>query len=107
MLLDKELRPSREKVVASGGWRWLYYCKTLWYLRAAGDWTYRHGRKTQHFNYYKLWYLFLYFGMLHSKSAILLGLCLVLANDKSPSILLGGLKVNYNVGLRNDFSTHF
>ena len=29
---------------------------------------------TQHFNYHKLWYLFLYFGVFHLKYAILHGL---------------------------------
>ena len=32
---------------------------------------------SSNFSYYKMWYLFLYFGILHSKSVILLGLCLV------------------------------
>ena len=70
-----------QKASASGGWRWLYLKKTLWYLRAANDWTHRNGRKTQHFNYYKLWYLFFYFGIFHSKSVIMLVLCLVLSKS--------------------------
>ena len=49
---------------------------TLWYLRYANYWTHRNGRKIQHFNYYKLWYLFLYVGIFHSKSIIMLVLCL-------------------------------
>ena len=50
--------------------------KTLWYLRDANDWTHRNVRKTKHFNHYKLWYLFLYFRIFHSKSVIVLVLSL-------------------------------
>ena len=53
--------------------------ETLWYLRSANDWTHRNGRKSQHFNHYTLSYLLLYFGIFHSKSVIMLVLCLDLA----------------------------
>ena len=54
----------------------MWFVKTILCLCATSDWIYIHIRKTQHFNYYKSWYLFLYFGVLHSKSIQLLGLCL-------------------------------
>ena len=53
--------------------------KTILWLCATRYWIYINSRKTQHLNYYKLWYLFLYLGILHSQSIILLGLCLVFA----------------------------
>ena len=37
--------------------------------------------------------------VLHSKSVILLVLCLVLANSLFSTILLGGLRVNYSVNI--------
>ena len=37
---------------------------------------------TQHLNHYKLWYLFLYFGIFHSKSVIMLVLCPALVKNK-------------------------
>ena len=45
-------------------------------MRYANDLTHRNSRKTQHFNYFKLCYLFLYFGIFHPKSVIMLVLCL-------------------------------
>ena len=56
----------------------------------------------KHFNYYKLWSLFFYFGIFHSKSVIMLVLCLDLSKKIFidfysvflKSILLLILKIN-------------
>ena len=58
-------------------------CKKILWFCATSNWTYINIRKTKHIHCYKLWYLFLYFRILHSKSIILLGLCLVFANLSS------------------------
>ena len=49
---------------------------------------------TQHFNYYKLWYLFLYFGIFNSKSVIMLVLCLFWAKNILHTFLLSIFKMN-------------
>ena len=79
------------------------FVKPIWFLCASSDWTYRHGRKTQHFNYYKLWYLFLYFEILHSNYVILLGLCLILAEILFLSTLLGVCRMNYPVKVNGHY----
>ena len=81
--------------------------KTLWYLTYANDWTHRNGRKTQHSNYYKLWYLFLYFGIFHSKSIIMLVLCLVLKKNDFHQFLLSVLKINDTVNFEDKCFVHF
>ena len=48
---------------------------------------------------------FLYFGILYSKSIILLRLFLVLSNDFFLQFLLGDFKVEYPVNPENDFHT--
>ena len=70
-----------EKISRIRRLKMIKYEKTLWYLGADNDWTYRNCRKTQHSNYYTLWYLFLYSRKSHSKCVILLGLCLFLAKN--------------------------
>ena len=56
----------------------------------------------QQFNFYNIWYLFLYFGILHSKFVIMLGLCLVFANDVFRQPLLSGFRIKYPVKLEYD-----
>ena len=50
---------------------------------------------------------YLYFGILHSKSVILLGLCLVLANGLFSSIFISVFKITYPVKMEYDFSYSF
>ena len=54
------------------------FVKKLWCVCAAGDWTYRHGRKK---NTLTTINGSTCFWILDSKSVIILGLCLVLTND--------------------------
>ena len=54
--------------------------------------------------HYKLWYLFLYFGILHSKYVILLGLCLVFVDLFLP-IFLSGYKIKYSINMEDYFYT--
>ena len=60
---------------------------------------------TQHFKYHRLWYLFLYFGIFHSKSVIMLVLCLFLAKKYFNQFSLSVLKMNDTVNFEDNFCT--
>ena len=81
--------------------------KKLWILRAANDWTHKYGRKKQHFNYHKLCYLLLYFGIFHSKSVILLALCLYLEKNHFHKFSLSAFKMNDTVDFKDKCFVHF
>ena len=62
---------------------------------------------TQHFKYHRLWYLFLYFGIFHSKSVIMLVLCLFLAKKYFNQFSLSVLKMNDTVNFKDNVFVHF
>ena len=62
---------------------------------------------TQHFNYYTLWYLSLFFGVFHSKSVIMLVLYLYLAKNCFHQFLLSVFKINDTVNFEDNVFVHF
>ena len=76
-------------------------------LHTAHGWTYKHGIKQECFNHYKLCYLLFILDFFYSKSLILLGLSLFLANVLFSSTLPGGFKMNYPLNLSYGFFAHF
>ena len=74
-------------------------CKILLWFFPNSYWPYIHSIKTQYLTYYQLWYLFLYFWILHSKSVILLVLCLVFVCG-FPPLFLSGLNEIFNKSRR-------